>query len=190
MIYAELFFAFLKVGVFSFGGGYGAIALIRDTVLAHGWLDEELLSYMIGVSESTPGPIMVNLATYVGAEKAGFAGAACATAGVVIPPLLVVLLLTVLLKKALRHPFTKALMESLKPCVVGIILATGVWMTFKNTLLTADASAFGPEAKTLALTGILAAALFAPQYALKKRVPPIALILLAAGLGIAFYGAY
>lgn len=68
MIYLELLLGFLKVGLFTFGGGYGAIPLIRDVVLSYGWLDEEMLTYMIAVSESTPGPIMVNLATYIGSS--------------------------------------------------------------------------------------------------------------------------
>ena len=65
MILLELFIGFLKVGCFAFGGAYGAIPLIRDVVLSYGWLDDEMLTYMIAVSESTPGPIMVNLATGV-----------------------------------------------------------------------------------------------------------------------------
>ena len=85
MIYFSLFFAFLKVGCFSFGGAYGAIPLIRDMVLSHGWIDEERLTYMIAVSESTPGPIMVNMATYIGSTKAGILGALVATLGVVLP---------------------------------------------------------------------------------------------------------
>ena len=70
MIYLELFLGFLKVGCFTFGGGYGAVALIRDVVLSNGWLSEEMLTYMIAVSESTPGPIMVNMATYIGSSQA------------------------------------------------------------------------------------------------------------------------
>ncbi len=67
----DLFLGFLRVGCFSFGGAYGAIPLIRDVVMSYGWLDEETLIYFIAVSESTPGPIMVNLATYVGSSQAG-----------------------------------------------------------------------------------------------------------------------
>ena len=74
MIYFDLLFGFLKVGLFAFGGAYGAIPLIRDVVLSYGWIEEEMLTYMIAVSESTPGPIMVNLATYVGSSQAGFWG--------------------------------------------------------------------------------------------------------------------
>lgn len=69
MIYLDLFAGFLKVGCFAFGGAYGAIPLIRDVVMSYGWLNDDMLTYMIAVSESTPGPIMVNLATYVGSSQ-------------------------------------------------------------------------------------------------------------------------
>ena len=99
MIYLDLLIGFLKVGLFAFGGAYGAIPLIRDVVLAYGWLNDEMLTYMIAVSESTPGPIMVNLATYVGSSQAGFPGALIATAAVVLPSFIIILLIMVLLKK-------------------------------------------------------------------------------------------
>ena len=82
MIYLELLWGFLKVGFFAFGGAYGAIPLIRDVILSYGWLSDDELTYMIAVSESTPGPIMVNLATYVGSSKAGLPGALLATLAV------------------------------------------------------------------------------------------------------------
>lgn len=98
MIYIDLFLGFLKVGCFAFGGAYGAIPLIRDVVLSYGWLSDEKLTYMIAVSESTPGPIMVNLATYIGSSQAGFFGAFIATLAVVLPSFMIILLITVLLK--------------------------------------------------------------------------------------------
>ena len=82
MILKELLAGFLRVGCFAFGGAYGAIPLIRDIVLGYGWLTEEELTYMIAVSESTPGPIMVNLATFIGSRQAGLAGALTATAAI------------------------------------------------------------------------------------------------------------
>ena len=85
MIYLDLLLGFLKVGCFAFGGAYGAIPLIRDVVLSYGWLSEESLTYLNAANESTPGPIMVNLATFVGSSQAGFLGAAAATAAVVTP---------------------------------------------------------------------------------------------------------
>lgn len=103
MIYIELFLGFLKVGCFAFGGAYGAIPLIRDVVLTYGWIDEEMLTYMIAVSESTPGPIMVNLATYISSNQAGFLGAVIATLAVVTPSFLIVLLIKTLLQNVLKN---------------------------------------------------------------------------------------
>ena len=112
MILLELFIGFLKVGCFAFGGAYGAIPLIRDVVLSHGWLDDEMLTYMIAVSESTPGPIMVNLATYVGSSQAGIPGALIATLAVVLPSFLLILLVTALLKTALSSSGTRIVAPS------------------------------------------------------------------------------
>jgi chromate transporter len=103
MIYLDLFLGFLKVGCFAFGGAYGAIPLIRDVVMSYGWLNEEMLTYMIAVSESTPGPIMVNLATYIGSSQAGILGAVVATLAVVLPSFLIILLITALLKSVLKN---------------------------------------------------------------------------------------
>lgn len=100
MIYWSLFWGFLQIGCFSFGGAYGAIPLIRDLVLSRGWLEEDALTYMIAVSESTPGPIMVNLATYIGSSQAGFFGAVIATLAVVLPSFLIILLITAVLKNS------------------------------------------------------------------------------------------
>ena len=91
MIYFDLILGFLKVGCFAFGGAYGAIPLIRDVVLNYGWLTDEELTYMIAVSESTPGPIMVNLATYIGSTQAGLPGGILATLAVVLPSFLIIL---------------------------------------------------------------------------------------------------
>ena len=135
MIYLDLFLGFLKVGLFAFGGAYGAIPLIRDVVLSYGWLSDEALSYMIAVSESTPGPIMVNLATYVGSTEAGFLGALVATLAVVLPSFIIILLITALLKNAFKNKYVQAVLRGLKPSVIGIVLAMGVYMLVKNCLM-------------------------------------------------------
>ena len=102
MIYLELLIGFLKVGFFAFGGAYGAIPLIRDVVLSYEWISDEMLTYMIAVSESTPGPIMINLATYVGSSQAGLLGALIATSAVILPSFVIILVIMVLLKKILK----------------------------------------------------------------------------------------
>ncbi|MBR4571013.1 MAG: chromate transporter, partial [Candidatus Riflebacteria bacterium] len=92
MILLDLFLGFLYVGCFSFGGAYAAIPIIRDVVLHYNWINDETLSYMIAISESTPGPVMVNLATYIGTNQAGFLGAFIATFAVVLPAFLIIII--------------------------------------------------------------------------------------------------
>ena len=185
MILLELFIGFLKVGCFAFGGAYGAIPLIRDVVLSYGWLDDEMLTYMIAVSESTPGPIMINLATYVGSSQAGLAGSIIATLAVVLPSFLIILLVTALLKTALKNPYVQAVLHGLKPCMIGIILATGVYMILKNgVVIQENTLLFRP----LILSLVLGAVYFGSRKIFKGGISPILLICLSAIAGIAAYG--
>ena len=92
MIYLKLFLIFFKIGAFTFGGGYAMLPLIQEEVLGHGWMELEDLVNFMAVSESTPGPLAVNLSTYIGAETAGFPGALCATLGVVLPSFVIILI--------------------------------------------------------------------------------------------------
>ena len=182
MICLDLFIGFLKVGLFSFGGAYGAIPLIRDVVLSYGWVEDEILTYMIAVSESTPGPLMVNLATYVGSSQAGFRGAMTATAAVVLPSFLIILLIMALLKRLLKNPYVQALLRGLKPCIIGIILATGVYMILRHTI-----GSFGDisiDLKAIIMTAVLGCVYFGSRRFMKKGISPIGLIALSALAGI------
>ncbi|MBR6609000.1 MAG: chromate transporter [Oscillospiraceae bacterium] len=186
MIYLDLLIGFLKVGCFAFGGAYGAIPLIRDVVMSYGWIPDEMFTYMVAVSESTPGPIMVNLATYIGSQQAGFVGALLATLGVVLPSFIIIILLTALLKTFLKNPYVQAVIHGIKPCIIGIVLATGVYMIFKNCFL--KGGAFSPDFVTIAIT----LALFVVSYCYKKLkkqpLSPIMLIIISAVMGVAAYG--
>ena len=186
MIYLDLLLGFLRVGCFAFGGAYGAIPLIRDVVLSYGWMTDEQLSYMIAVSESTPGPIMVNLATYVGSSQAGFGGAVLATAAVVLPSFIIILLVMAVLKNIIKNKYTQAVLRGLKPCIIGIIMATGIFMIVNNVMNIRAGSGF--EWRALLLTAVLAAVMFLSKPVLKKNVSPILLIVISAVLGIAVYG--
>ena len=93
MIYLTLFLTFLKIGAVSFGGGYGMISLIRETVLENAWLTEEEFLNFIAVAESTPGPLAVNMATFIGSAQAGFLGALVATLGVILPSFVIILII-------------------------------------------------------------------------------------------------
>lgn len=184
MIYLKLFWDFFRVSCFTFGGAYGAIPLIRDMVLGNGWITDERLSYMIAVSESTPGPIMVNLATYIGQDQAGFWGSLIATVGVVLPAYLVILLIVMILQNIIKHPYVQAILRGLKPCVTGIVLATGVYLVVHNML---PMNSITVDFPALLITAMLTAAiLFVPKIA-KKELSPILLICISAILGMIVY---
>ena len=186
MIYLELFLGFLKVGCFAFGGAYGAIPLIRDVVLSYNWLSDEMLTYMIAVSESTPGPIMVNMATYIGSSQGGFLGAVIATFAVVLPSFLIILLVMALLKAALKNPYVQAVLRGLKPCVIGIVLATGIFMVWSNCF--GPIMAMGINVRAIIMTAILAGSMFGYKGIKKKKLSPILLIVISAVAGMAVYG--
>lgn len=183
MIFWDLFVGFLKVGAFTFGGGYAAIPIIRELVLSNGWLSEEALTHMIAVSESTPGPIMVNMATYVGSSEAGLLGALIATTAVVLPSFFIILLVTVLLKTVLKNKYVQAVLQGVKPCIIGIIFTTGGLMVLNNCTGTGKINAVDTI-----VTLLLASVLFGSGKILKKKISPIAFILLSACIGIVVYG--
>lgn len=186
MIYLELFLGFLEVGCFAFGGAYAAIPLIREVVLSHGWLSEEAVAYMIAVSESTPGPIMVNLATFVGSSQAGILGAVVATLAVVLPSFLIILLVTALLTTVLQNKYVQAVLRGLKPCVIGIILATGIAMVFTNLFGSLPAPRLDYPAALIFV--LLIVAKFCCQKLTKKKLSPIMLIMISACLGAIVFG--
>ena len=127
-MFLKLFLTFLEIGAVSFGGGYGMISLIREKVLLNGWLSEaEFLSF-IAVSESTPGPLAVNMATFIGASQGGVPGALCATLGVVLPSFFIILLIAALIHDLLKYAGVEAFLSGVRPCVVALILSTaGRW---------------------------------------------------------------
>ena len=186
MIYVDLLIGFLKVGMFAFGGAYGAIPLIRDVVLSYGWISDEMLTYMNAVSESTPGPIMVNLATYVGSSQAGLAGALIATAAVVLPSFVIILLIMILLKKLLKNPYVQAVLRGVKPCIIGIILATGIFMILQHCIGSVSDASFDMTA--IIMTAVLALIYFGSTKVTKKGLSPIGLIGVSAVAGVIVYG--
>ncbi|MBO4323717.1 MAG: chromate transporter [Clostridia bacterium] len=186
MIIFELIVGFLEIGLFSFGGAYSAIPLIREVVLRYGWIEEESLSYMIAVSESTPGPIMINLATYIGSAKAGILGALVSTAAVALPAFLIVIILTRLLKNLTDNAIFQAVLNALKTCVIGVILATGAYMIFKNCLGTV--AVLSADWAAIILTVALAAIYFGSKKIFKNGISPIILICIAGVAGVLIYG--
>lgn len=185
MIYLDLFFGFLRVGCFAFGGAYGAIPLIRDVVLSYGWLSDETLTYIIAVSESTPGPIMVNLATYVGSSQAGMLGSVIATLAVILPSFIVTLVVMAILQNVLKNKYVQAVLNGLKPCIIGIIIATGLYIIISNCILNTAGTPISIQA--IIVMVVLMAASLLSKYVFKKKMSPILLIAVAALAGIIVY---
>ena len=188
MILLELFLIFLKVGAVSFGGGYAMISLIREEVLLRGWLTESELLNLIAVAESTPGPIAVNMATFVGSEKGGILGSLLATLGVVLPSFIIILLIAAVIRSFLRLGAVKAFLSGLRPVVVGLILATAVTLLL-GTLFGIKRLA---DPISVDLPGVLILALLISVSLLWKRLrgkkpSPIVMILLSAALGLLLY---
>ena len=182
MILWELFLEFFKVGLFCFGGAFGMIPLIGETVLSHGWLTENQFYEFIGVCESTPGPIAVNMATYVGACQAGFWGSLAASLGVVLPSFLIILLIASALQNFTSSPYFKGFLKGVKPVIAALILSTGVTLLFGTTGL----SKLQPDWISIGIFATLCGIWFLYPRLTKKKLSSISLILISAVLGILF----
>lgn len=188
MIVWRLFLTFLEIGAVSFGGGYGMISLIRERVLANGWLTEAQLLNLIAVSESTPGPIAVNIATFVGSSQAGVWGALAATVAVTLPAFVIMLLIVTVIRNFLKYRPIQAALDGVRPCVVGMILATGGVMLLRSLIGMQSLTA----APTPDVAGLLILAMLVGGGAIWKRwrgkaPAPIVMILISAGLGMILY---
>ena len=191
MIYLELFLTFLQVGTFSFGGGYGMIAMIRELTLMHGWLTEAEIINFIAVAESTPGPIAVNMATFVGSSQGGILGSLCATLGVVLPSFIIILIIAAAISGLMRFAGVKAFLGGIRPCVIGLILATALTM-FSAVVLgssTIDAG-MSLDVRALVIFGLLTATALISKFVFRKKLSPILMILISAGLGMLAYGIF
>lgn len=185
MIYLSLFWEFLKIGMFAFGGAYGAIPLIQESVIARGWMDEAMFANVIVISESTPGPIMVNAATYVGNSQGGVLGAAVATLGVVLPSFLVTLLVAAFLYNWMRKNKVQAVIKGIKPCLMGVILATGIYMGI--TAIFGSRESYEVDWIAVSILAVLVILSGIYKYFSKKAFSPIALIIIAAIMGAVCY---
>jgi len=197
MIFLELFYVFFCIGAFTFGGGYAMLPLMQQQVLARNWATEEELIHFIAVSESTPGPFAINMATYIGSVQGdqtfgvmgGILGSACATLGVVLPSLIIILIVAKCYDAFRKSRVVKGCMSGLKPAVVGLIA---------NALLNVVITVFAPAANTVwelfgqmgtilsqvstyVYLGVFAVMLFLSF----KKLHPILVICLSAAIGIA-----
>ena len=188
MIYLKLFLTFFEIGIFTFGGGYAMISLIREKALAFGWLTEEELLNMIAVSESTPGPIAVNMATFVGSAQGGILGSLAATLGVVLPSFIVILLIAAFIRNFLKYKGVQAFLGGVRPCVVALILATAITMLLSTVLgITTVSGGFAPDVRGIIILAALTVITLIFKKIKKKKPSPIMMMLISAGLGMILY---
>lgn len=188
-LYLRLFWEFFKTGLFAVGGGMATLPFMYDISDKTGWFTHSMLADMVAVSESTPGPIGVNMATYVGFVTGGVPGAVIATVGLVTPSVIVILLIARVLKAFRENQYVDAGFYGLRPCSIGLIAAAGVLvvkLALFNTELYASTGAIADLFNVKAL--ILAAVLLAATRCIKKLkgLHPIVFILASAVIGIVF----
>jgi chromate transporter len=178
-----LIWVFFKIGLFTFGGGYAMIPLIQAEMVGRGYIDYDLMVDFIGISESTPGPLAVNMATFIGMNQYGLIGAFATTLGVVLPSFIIISLIAAFGSKALDSVWFKRAFLGLRPVVIGLIIGVSVTLAIRsflpNTILnerTFDLSSFRIE-------GLIVLVIIALLKFIGK-ISPIKLILIAATLGI------
>ena len=179
MIFLELFFTFFMIGAFTFGGGYAMLPLVQAEVLEKGWMPLSEIVNFIAVSESTPGPFAINIATYIGSEMGGFFGSVCATLGVVMPSFIIILIVARCFDRFRSSKIVSGAMSGLKPAVVGLISAA--ILSIGKTVI-APTGVFAVNTGLAVSLAIFALALF---LVLKKKAHPVLIICMGAALGVA-----
>lgn len=177
MIYLQLFWSFLQIGLFSIGGGYAAIPLIQAQVVQnHAWLNMSEFTDLITIAEMTPGPIAVNSATFVGIRIAGIPGALVATFGCILPSLFIVSLLTFIYYRYKKLSVLQSVLASLRPAVVALIASAGISILLQVAL--------GGQELTMANLNFIGLALFAAAFVLLRKFkwnPILVMCLCGAG---------
>lgn len=180
MLLLKLFYTFFKIGLFTFGGGYAMLPLIQDEVVANGWLSLEEMVDFVAVSESTPGPFAVNIATYVGAETAGVLGSVASTLGVVLPSFIVILIVARCYIRFKQSRLVSGAMYALRSTVVGLMAGAVVGLVPTVFFRSGIAWSAMLKPEFLCAAGIFGGSLV---LALKK-VNPIIIIVCSAAAGI------
>lgn len=199
-IYWQLFWAYIKIGVFGFGGGYAMLSLVEKSVVSPGWISETMFTDIVAISQMTPGPIGINSATYIGYVAPGsvnpmlespiwgIIGSILATLAVVVPSFLLVIYLSHFIRRHNESGAIKAIFSGLRPVVVGLIASAAIMLM--------NGANFNPEGKTsqLIINIIISVAAFClvffpiPIKGKKIKLHPILVIILAGTTGFLIYG--
>ncbi len=185
MIYFKLFYEFCKVAVFTFGGGMASIPFLKEMALETGWFTLEQLTDFIAISESTPGPIAVNIATYAGYNTAGYIGGVAATMGLVFPAIVLMTIVAKFISHFRGNKYIDRAFYGLRPCVLALILYSLIDIAGKTLLMTNPATGtIMLSVKAVLIFAVVVALEYTPQL---KKVHPVAFLALSAVMGIVLY---
>lgn len=182
-IYLILFLEFFMIGLFTIGGGYAMIPLVRELVLKYNWMSETEFYNFLGVCESTPGPIAINMATYVGSTQGGLLGSIVATLGVVLPSFIIIILVASILKKVIKNKYFQAFLNGVKPVVIALIFGTGLMLVIK-CIGFININEFSFDFISFLIFILIAFIFYFTKYVFKKKLNAISLILISASLGL------
>ncbi len=183
----KLLWMFFKIGLFTFGGGAAMIPLIKESLINGGYdITNDMLDQLVGLAQSTPGPIAVNLATYIGMSQYGIVGALFATFGVVLPSFIIILLIAKYGIKVIESKWAKYAFTCLKPAVIGLIVSVALTMTLRNIFPGINLSIlhidFYINYQSLVIFILLIGTML-----IFRKISPIKLILLSAVYGVVVY---
>ncbi|MBO7536604.1 MAG: chromate transporter [Bacilli bacterium] len=179
-----VFWTFFKIGLFTIGGGYAMIPMIESEVMNRGWISEAELANFLAISESTPGPFAINVATFIGFRQFGVVGSLVATLGMILPSFIIIIIIFKIYEKVIGSKTVKAVLNGIKAVVIGLILAVVANLAV-NELFVFDGDTFVSVRWASVVISVILVAL---MLIFKKKMHPILLILISAVLGILAYG--
>ena len=184
----NLFWTFFKIGLFTFGGGYAMIPMIIEETKQFDFITENNIINFVGISESTPGPFAINIATFVGYNQSGLLGAIFSTIGVILPSFIIILLLVNIIEKVKNNAFFKSIIKTVMPIVIGLILSSTINIALTSLFNIQNLNNIKNELSlnlTTLISFIIITLFIISLRLLKKKKPaPIIIILICAGLGI------
>ena len=177
-IYLKLIWAYLKIGLFGFGGGYAMLSLVQNIIVENGWLSSQMFTDIVAISQMTPGPISINLATYVGYTTAGLGGSLLASFALCLPSIIMVYLILKLIMSKKANTLMENTLKGLKPAIAGLIFAAGLSMMNAQNFVD-----FGRGQYNISV--IICVLAFVASYFFKAN--PILLIVLSGVVGFFVY---
>lgn len=190
MIYLELFYTFFLIGILTFGGGYAMIPMIQEQVLGNGWMTLTELTDFIAISEATPGPFAINIATFVGSKTAGILGSLCATFGVVLPSFIIILIVAMIMNKFLKNRFVQGALSGVRLIVLSLIFSTAL-LFFVRVIFFGGGSIiyddFAFDRTALGILLIIGSYMIIYKNVHKKSLNTLLILLMSAILGLILY---